>query len=120
MVIHIESVEVDDMYLKLLFATAYETGNLTGNFIPNGYHLTRGVESYKQFLCHQNVYLKAIRVLAVEGITQVALTQRITVEGEEMMLMSYLMTSELCLESIEETNHTEECGKWFFYTANAM
>eukprot|EP00957_Ditylum_brightwellii_P205207 15342846-Ditylum_brightwellii.AAC.1 len=47
MVIQIESAEVDAMYLKLLFTTAYETGDSAGIFIPNGYHLTHGVESYK-------------------------------------------------------------------------
>eukprot|EP00957_Ditylum_brightwellii_P104907 7995822-Ditylum_brightwellii.AAC.1 len=114
MVIHIKSMEVDAMYLKLLFATAYETGDLAGIFIPNGYHLTHGVESNKQLLRHQNAYLKDIGVIGVEGITQVALTQCITVKGEETTLMSYLMTSELGLESIEETNHMEEHGKWFF------
>eukprot|EP00957_Ditylum_brightwellii_P157042 11952130-Ditylum_brightwellii.AAC.1 len=111
MVIHIESTEVDSMYLKLLFATAYETGDSSGIFIPNGYHFTHGVESYKQLLCCHNAYLKDIGVLAVEGITQAALTQQITVNREETTLMSYLMTSKLSLESIKETNHTEERGK---------
>eukprot|EP00957_Ditylum_brightwellii_P002006 154668-Ditylum_brightwellii.AAC.1 len=73
-----------------------------------------GIESYKQLLHRQNAYLKNIGVLAVEGVTQAALTQSITVEGEETTLMSYLMTSEQGLESIKETNHTEEQGKWFF------
>jgi hypothetical protein len=113
-VIHIESAEMDAMYLKLLFATGYETGDSAGIFIPNGYQLMHGVESYKQLLRHQNAYLKDIGVLAVEGITQAALTQCITVEGEETTQMSYLMTSKLGLESIEETNHMEERGKWFF------
>eukprot|EP00957_Ditylum_brightwellii_P170190 12955505-Ditylum_brightwellii.AAC.1 len=111
MVIHIKSAEVDAMYLKFLFTTAYETGNSAGIFIPNGYHLMHGVESYKQLLCHQNSYLKDIGVLAVEGITQAALTQSITVEGEKTMLMSYLMTSKLGLKTIKETNHTEEHKK---------
>eukprot|EP00957_Ditylum_brightwellii_P067962 5159735-Ditylum_brightwellii.AAC.1 len=53
-VIHIESAEVDAMYLKLLFATAYETGNSAGIFIPNRYHLTYGSESYTQLLHLQN------------------------------------------------------------------
>eukprot|EP00957_Ditylum_brightwellii_P085098 6470016-Ditylum_brightwellii.AAC.1 len=94
MVIHIKSVEVDTMYLKLLSATAYKTGDSAGIFIPNGYHLTHGVESYKQLLRRQNTYLKDIGVVAVEGIIHAALTQRIMVEGEETTLMSYLMTSE--------------------------
>eukprot|EP00957_Ditylum_brightwellii_P025356 1917709-Ditylum_brightwellii.AAC.1 len=58
--IHIKSAEVGAMYLKLLFATAYETGNSAGIFIPNRYHLTHGIESYKQLLHRQNAYLKDI------------------------------------------------------------
>eukprot|EP00957_Ditylum_brightwellii_P192129 14625478-Ditylum_brightwellii.AAC.2 len=54
------------------------------------------------------MYLNDIGVIVVKGIMQTAITQNITVGGEETMLMSYLMTSKLGLESIEETNHTEE------------
>eukprot|EP00957_Ditylum_brightwellii_P031836 2413740-Ditylum_brightwellii.AAC.1 len=62
-------------------------------------------------------------VIIVEDITKAALTQEITVDGEETTLMTYLLTSNLGLESVEETNHTVDHGKWFLlfwkrYTCN--
>eukprot|EP00957_Ditylum_brightwellii_P181123 13797275-Ditylum_brightwellii.AAC.1 len=85
-VIHIDCAEADAMYLKILFLKAYKK------------------------MSRWNTYLNDIGVIAVESITKAALIQSITVEGRETTLMSYLMTSNLGLESIKQTNYTDERG----------
>eukprot|EP00957_Ditylum_brightwellii_P002358 180844-Ditylum_brightwellii.AAC.2 len=42
-----------------------------------------------------------------------ALVQDVIVETEEMTLMQYLLSGNFGIKSIEETNHAEECEKWF-------
>eukprot|EP00957_Ditylum_brightwellii_P126072 9610854-Ditylum_brightwellii.AAC.2 len=80
--VHIECAEADTMYLKVLLAKAYENEEHYGIFNSNKYHLTHGVDSYKQLLQRQNSYLKDIDVIAVEEITSEALVQDIIVERE--------------------------------------
>eukprot|EP00957_Ditylum_brightwellii_P134935 10287975-Ditylum_brightwellii.AAC.1 len=110
-VVHIDCAEAGAMYLKVLLADAYENGEQYGIFIPDGYHLTHGVDCYKQLLQRQNGYLNDIGVIAVEGITPEALVQDIIVEGEDTTLMTHLLTNNLGLKSIEETNHKAGRGK---------
>eukprot|EP00957_Ditylum_brightwellii_P165570 12604754-Ditylum_brightwellii.AAC.1 len=60
MVIHIERAEVDAMYLKVLFATAYETGNSAGIFIPADITSHMGKRAINSSYATKNAYLKDI------------------------------------------------------------
>eukprot|EP00957_Ditylum_brightwellii_P171693 13070824-Ditylum_brightwellii.AAC.2 len=91
-VLHIECAEEDALYLKVLLVHVYENDSHFGKFIPNGHHLTHRVESYKNLLHLQNTYFNNIGVVSVEGVTEEALVQDVTVETEEMMLMQYLLS----------------------------
>eukprot|EP00957_Ditylum_brightwellii_P211401 15366132-Ditylum_brightwellii.AAC.2 len=119
-VLHIECAEEDALYMKVLLVHVYENDSHFGKFIPNGCHLTHRAENYKNLLHLQNTYLNNISVVSVTGITEEALVQDNTVETEETMLMQCLLSGNFGIESIEETNHTEEYGKWFILYQKKM
>eukprot|EP00957_Ditylum_brightwellii_P136129 10381614-Ditylum_brightwellii.AAC.1 len=85
----------------------------TGIFVPNGYHLSQGLERYKNLLCHQNTYLNNIGVVSAEVITDDALVQEVHIYGENMPYMQYLLKGNLGIESVESTNYTKERGRCF-------
>eukprot|EP00957_Ditylum_brightwellii_P157018 11949957-Ditylum_brightwellii.AAC.1 len=111
LVIHIECAEKDPLYFKLLLVKTYANKYAYGIFVSNGYHLTHGVEFFKQILRCQNSYLKDITALAIEGITENAMSQELDIAGKQITLMEQILTSANGVESVEETNRTKEMGK---------
>eukprot|EP00957_Ditylum_brightwellii_P041753 3161757-Ditylum_brightwellii.AAC.1 len=88
-VLHIECAEKDALYMKVLLVHVYENDSHFGKFIPNSYHLTHRAESYKSSFVYRSH----------------------TLTTYVWFQWKHLLSGNFGIESIKETNHTEERGK---------
>eukprot|EP00957_Ditylum_brightwellii_P114322 8716743-Ditylum_brightwellii.AAC.1 len=120
LIINMECAQKDALYMKLLLVETNANQDAYGIFVPKGHHLTQGIESYKQLLRGHNEYLTSVGVVAVEGINEAAMTHDIELKGKKITLMSSILTSSIGVDSVEETNHTNESEKWFLLEQKSL
>eukprot|EP00957_Ditylum_brightwellii_P023952 1806358-Ditylum_brightwellii.AAC.1 len=115
-----ECAQKDVLYMKLLLVETYANQDAYSICVPNGYHLTHSIKSYKQLLRGHNEYLISVGVVAVEGITEAAMTHEIELKGKKTTLITHILMSGIGVNSVEETNHTNESGKWFLLVQKSL
>jgi hypothetical protein len=104
--------EKDGMYVKTLFARAYKCkGCPRGLFLPARGWLVTTAATYKALLKQHNNYLIHNKVIAPEGIHPKVLEKDIIVAQETVSVHNYLLKKSKVIESIEQTNLSEEKRK---------
>eukprot|EP00957_Ditylum_brightwellii_P057814 4384377-Ditylum_brightwellii.AAC.1 len=81
-----ECAQKDALCTKLLLIETYANQDAYGIFVPNRYHLTHGIESYKQLLRGHNEYLTSVGIVVVEGIAEATMTHEIELKDKKTIL----------------------------------
>eukprot|EP00957_Ditylum_brightwellii_P006830 517579-Ditylum_brightwellii.AAC.1 len=95
----------DSVYLKCLLAAGWEQGVFDrGLFVPYGIHTTEGPTFLKNLLREHNEYIKEIKCIAVEGISEGTIWSKAPLEDDaETTIFNYFCLEAHDIESAERT-----------------
>eukprot|EP00957_Ditylum_brightwellii_P150575 11465767-Ditylum_brightwellii.AAC.1 len=99
----------DGAYIKTVLSKAYKKVLIeVGKFIPQEYHHMEGEEAYWTQLRLHNEYIQSITAVITVGMHPDTLWMEIRLNREEMYLEHYLNHVHPSIESVQETNNSEE------------
>eukprot|EP00957_Ditylum_brightwellii_P118428 9032422-Ditylum_brightwellii.AAC.1 len=95
-------------YLKTLMNFGYENKFIQHViFVHTGIHLTTSLATYKGLLRKQNEIVKSLLVLPIEGMSENAIMQDITIEGMVTTVGEYIMAYN-GIKGLKRTRKMEE------------
>eukprot|EP00957_Ditylum_brightwellii_P170483 12976705-Ditylum_brightwellii.AAC.1 len=99
----------------MLLTYEYETGQITvREFVPTGIHLSADVNTYKRILRDQNIFINSVATVVIHGLTEEAVKQKITYQGQLYHLRRIFLNSDLRnFHQLERTKKVDNKGKWF-------
>eukprot|EP00957_Ditylum_brightwellii_P129639 9889380-Ditylum_brightwellii.AAC.1 len=109
-VLAIRSKHKDAVYLNCLMAAAYEQGLFDrGSFIPYGIQIKEGLDFLKNLLWEHNNYIKNIKCIALEGISENTMwTVAPLPSNNKAYIADHVALEEHSIESMERTQLTVE------------
>eukprot|EP00957_Ditylum_brightwellii_P123181 9392025-Ditylum_brightwellii.AAC.1 len=119
-VVNIQCVAEDALYTKTLLSATYEQQLISiGAFIPQGLFRITGEEAYKYHLRAHNKYISSTTLVAIVGMHCNAMEAQIVIDGGKMALEHYINNVNSTIDLVQETNKTDEEGKWLLVCTKA-
>eukprot|EP00957_Ditylum_brightwellii_P025728 1947110-Ditylum_brightwellii.AAC.1 len=119
-IVNIQCATDDAPYMKTLLSAVYEQQLINmGVFVPQGLFRITGEEAHKYQLRAHNKYVSSTTLVAIAGMHRDAMEAQIVIDGGKMTLEYYINNVNPTIESVQETNKTDEEGKWLLMCTKA-